>query len=127
MQEGARPPLSIPRVLARVRKSAPLALGPGTEAREGAFCLARYPSRLEGRKGIGDRSRYLPINVQRVPEETLKALNSRSPILAGIGLRALIETVCKAEEFSGHSLLEKIDDLTTKKVLTLPGLLSFTD
>lgn len=54
-----------------------------------------YPSRVEGRKGLDDDVWYLPSKVQRIYKETLQALNSKSPILAGIGLRALVETVCE--------------------------------
>lgn len=53
-----------------------------------------YPSRIEGRKGIDDAIAYLPIKVQRIYKETLQALNAKSPILAGMGLRALVETIC---------------------------------
>jgi hypothetical protein len=80
-----------------------------------------YPSRVEGRKGIEDEILYLPTKIQRIYKETLHALNSRSPVLAGIGLRALVETVCKEESASGKDLLKKIDDLVAKNVLTPAG------
>jgi hypothetical protein len=80
-----------------------------------------YPSRIEGRKGLGDHVRYLPSKVQRIYTETLQALNSKSPILAGIGLRALVETVCQEKSANGDNLLKRIDDLTTKQVLTPAG------
>lgn len=80
-----------------------------------------YPSRVEGRKGLGDHVRYLPSKVQRIYTETLQALNSKSPVLAGIGLRALVETVCQEKSAEGSNLLKKIDDLTVKSVLTPAG------
>jgi hypothetical protein len=64
---------------------------------------------------------HLPTNVQRIYGETLQALNSKSPILAGIGLRALVETICKEEEAAGKNLLENIDDLVRKQILTPAG------
>jgi Domain of unknown function (DUF4145) len=70
-----------------------------------------YPSRIEGRKGI----------VQRIYKETLQALNGKSPILAGMGLRALFETVCEEEEASGNTLFHKIDDLVKTNILTPAG------
>jgi hypothetical protein len=80
-----------------------------------------YPSRVEGRKGLEDKVRYLPSKVQNIYTETLQALNSKSPILAGIGLRALVETVCQEKSAEGSNLVKKIDDLTEKKILTPTG------
>jgi hypothetical protein len=80
-----------------------------------------YPSRIEGRKGINDGIFYLPSKVRRIYEETRQALNSRSPILVGIGLRALVETVCKEEEAEGSNLFNQIDGLVAKNILTPAG------
>ena len=80
-----------------------------------------YPSRVEGRKGFENEVLYLPSKVRRIYSETLQALNSKSPILTGIGLRALVETVCKEMTAEGADLLKKIDDLTAKSVLTPAG------
>lgn len=82
-----------------------------------------YPSRVEGRKGLENEVHYLPSKVQRIYAETLQALNSKSPILAGIGLRALVETVCHEKDAQGPNLLKKIDDLTAKSILTPAGAL----
>ena len=83
-----------------------------------------YPARVDGIKGFGNDIRYLPINVRRIYDETLQALSNQSPILAGIGLRALLETVCKDKHATGNILLEKIDSLVSKHVLT-PASASF--
>jgi hypothetical protein len=80
-----------------------------------------YPSRVEGRKGLNEDVLYLPSKVKRIYIETLQALNSRSPILAGIGLRALVETVCQEKNAEGVNLMRKIDDLTARGVLTPAG------
>lgn len=80
-----------------------------------------YPSRIEGRKGIDAEILYLPNKVQRIYKETLQALNLKSPVLAGIGLRALVETVCKEKNATGSNLLKKIDNLVTKDILTPAG------
>ncbi|MGN0920221.1 MAG: DUF4145 domain-containing protein [Cellvibrio sp.] len=79
-----------------------------------------YPSRIEGRKSLRNESHYLPKNVQRIYLETLSALNNHSPVLAGIGLRVLIEAICKENNADGGNLYSKIDDLVIKKILT-PG------
>jgi hypothetical protein len=80
-----------------------------------------YPSRLEGREGLGDETIHLPSNVRGIYRETLLALNSQAPILSGIGMRALLETVCKEKKASGKNLLAQIDNLVTKGVLTPVG------
>jgi len=77
-----------------------------------------YPPRLAGRKGIGDHLQYLPAKVRQIYSETLAAVMSNSPILAGIGLRALLETVCKEKRAVGKVLADKIDDLEAKRILT---------
>lgn len=80
-----------------------------------------YPSRIEGRKTLESESHYMPFKVRGIYKETLNALNSNSPVLAGIGLRALVETICKEQNAVGRNLYEKIDDLVTKQILTPSG------
>lgn len=80
-----------------------------------------YPARLIGTRGLGDEIYYLPPKVRQVYEETLTALSSTAPILAAIGLRALVETVCKAKGAEGGDLYSKIDSLVENRVLTPAG------
>lgn len=80
-----------------------------------------YPSRIEGRTDLGYESKLLPPQIQIIYQETLQALNAYSPVLAGVGLRAIIETVCKEKSAEGRNLYEKIDDLVEKKILTPSG------
>ncbi|MFM0155637.1 DUF4145 domain-containing protein [Paraburkholderia sediminicola] len=54
-------------------------------------------------------------------DETSTALANDLPVLTGIGLRALIETVCKTETAKGDNLFAKIDNLRDKGVLTKHG------
>lgn len=77
-----------------------------------------YPARVDGIKGFSNDIHYLPTNVRRIYDETLQALSNQSPVLAGIGLRALLEAVCKDQHATGKILLEQIDNLVSKKVLT---------
>lgn len=77
-----------------------------------------YPSRVDGVRGLGDDTHYLPPKVKRIYDETLKALSSQCPVLAGIGLRALLETVCKEKGATGSDLLTKINNLVSESVLT---------
>jgi hypothetical protein len=79
-----------------------------------------YPSRNEGRAAMKD-SILLPGGVQRVYEETISALNNDQVVLAGIGLRALVESVCKQKQAPGKNLAEKIDGLVELGALPRDG------
>lgn len=77
-----------------------------------------YPSRIEGRKDLGEDILYLPSDLARIYRETAAALTNNLPILAGIGLRAIVETVCKEKKASGKDLYNKINDLVVQRVIT---------
>jgi hypothetical protein len=79
-----------------------------------------YPSRIAGRRKLKD-VQYLPFTVQRIYGETYLALINKQPILAGIGIRALVEAVCKEESAAGRDLEKRIDDLVSKGILTQAG------
>lgn len=77
-----------------------------------------YPPRLEGRRGLGDDTVYLPAKVRQVYDETLLALSVQAPVLAAIGLRVLLEAVCQEKAATGADLFKKIDNLVEQRVLT---------
>lgn len=79
-----------------------------------------YPSRVKGRSPVNDH-KLLPAALEKIYIETLKALNSDQPVLAGIGIRAIVETVCKDRKAIGKGLQKKIDDLVIKHVLSRAG------
>lgn len=79
-----------------------------------------YPSRVAGRHQLSD-SHLLPFEIARIYNETHSALCNKMPILAGIGIRALIEAICKEKAASGKNLEEKIDSLVSMGVLTKDG------
>ena len=62
-------------------------------------------------------AKYLPANIRRIYDETLMALSNQAPVLAGIGLRALLDTVCKEKNATGNDLLKKIDSLVGTGIL----------
>lgn len=76
-----------------------------------------YPSRLMGRTPLEDVY-SLPDKVRSIYKETHVALCTKLKILAGVGIRALVEAVCSEEVAEGHTLEEKINDLVKKEVLT---------
>ncbi|EGR4210816.1 DUF4145 domain-containing protein [Vibrio cholerae] len=80
-----------------------------------------YPSRVEGRKSLEEFSHYFSSKLLRIYKETLLALNNESAVLAGIGLRALVETICKDNNAQGSNLYKQIDALVEQSVLTPSG------
>ena len=79
-----------------------------------------FPSPHKGRQPLSD-TYLLPDKIQRIYEETLTALNGQQEILCGIGIRAIVETVCKDKSAAGGDLFAKINSLVGLGVLTLDG------
>ncbi|WP_075674679.1 DUF4145 domain-containing protein [Stenotrophomonas sp. TD3] len=79
-----------------------------------------YPSPTDGRQPLSD-SELLPEKIQRIYQETLKALNDKQPVLCGIGVRAIVETICKNKEAPGGDLFHKVNGLVSLGVLTQDG------
>ncbi len=79
-----------------------------------------YPNREGGRTAIID-SYMLPTDLRRIYDEVIKAMNNDQPVLTGIGIRALVETVCKDKNATKGNLKDKIDMLVTLGVLTPAG------
>lgn len=79
-----------------------------------------YPSRVAGRNKLRQAD-SLPWQIARIYDETHAALCNKQLILAGIGIRVLVEAVCQEEQAVGKNLEQKIDDLVTLEVLTKPG------
>lgn len=80
-----------------------------------------FPSPHSGRQPICD-ARLLPDKVQIIYTETLVALNGQQEVLCGIGIRAILETVCKNKNAKGSNLFEKIGSLVALGVLTQDGV-----
>lgn len=82
--------------------------------------ITLYPNRSDGRATIKDDF-LLPQSIQRIYKETINALNNQQPVLGGIGIRALVETICKDKQAQGTDLFNKINDLVRIGVLTTDG------
>jgi len=76
-----------------------------------------YPSRTEGREPMSSYEEF-PGRTKRVYLETLKALNNQTPILAAIGLRALIESICLEQKTKAKNLAKGIDELADMGLLS---------
>jgi hypothetical protein len=79
-----------------------------------------YPSRETSREPIDDVD-LLPTKIRTIYSETLQALDSNQPVLAGVGIRAIVETICKDANSTGANLAEKIDGLIKVGKLTPDG------
>ena len=79
-----------------------------------------FPDRTSGRHEMADSS-LLPIEILRIYRETLSALTQDMPVLAGIGIRAIVETVCRERGSSGSALAERINALVDQGVLSKTG------
>lgn len=69
-----------------------------------------YPSVIKNHHTL-PHTRFLPELIRTVYEQTLKALSQNANVLASIGLRACIESVCNHLEISGRNLQQRIDAL----------------
>jgi hypothetical protein len=79
-----------------------------------------YPSRVAGLAPMSD-SYLLPVQLRRIYEETQSALAAALSVLAGVGLRAIVETLCSERKAKGRNLADKIDDLAKQRVITPDG------
>jgi hypothetical protein len=80
--------------------------------------IVLYPNRMEGRPPIA-YSEHLPQQVRSIYTEAHAALCSNLPVLAGVGLRGIVETVCKDQKAKGRNLEKKIHSL--KKLGLIPA------
>lgn len=62
-------------------------------------------------------SRVLPERVRSIYSEAIRAMNNNLPVLAGIGVRALVESVCKHKRVPGANLQQRIDGLAAAGLL----------
>jgi hypothetical protein len=79
-----------------------------------------YPSRKKGIAKIEDVY-ALPEKVREIYEETLTAVTNRQPILAGVGIRAIVEAVCKQKRTGKGNLEKRINKLVAKGTATREG------
>ena len=76
-----------------------------------------YPPRIAGRKPIRDYQ-YISKKVRTIYLEVYRALSIGAVILAGIGIRAIVEGVCIDCSATGKTLEEKIESLAQKGYLS---------
>lgn len=79
--------------------------------------VALYPKRDVSRPEMDDVM-ALPWPIQGLYTEVLQALRNQMPVLASIGIRAIVESMCKDIGATGHNLEKKIDDLAVKGLVS---------
>jgi hypothetical protein len=77
-----------------------------------------YPKRNTCREPIEEIEKF-PEMAQKVYRELLKVINEDTPLLSAIGLRALIESVCRDQSFTWNNLYEGIEDLSLNGILSM--------
>ena len=78
-----------------------------------------YPER-EGSstRELAFKTLEIPIDVARIYEETIKAINSKLHLISAIGLRTLVEAICIDQERNEKDLEKKIDGLVIMGLLS---------
>jgi hypothetical protein len=72
----------------------------------------------EGQRQSEDVDHDFPSKVRVIYTEVISAMNHQLPVLAGVGLRALIEATCRDQGIPGGNLEALIDGLATKGALS---------
>jgi hypothetical protein len=79
-----------------------------------------FPSRTEGRIPLKD-AHIIPDQLRAIYVETIASLNNRQPLLSAIGVRAILETVCRDKKAQGKDLYGKINYLVSDGAMTRDG------
>jgi hypothetical protein len=79
---------------------------------DGAVQVVRtFPEKPEEEYKLLDTRHEFPVGVRRMYEETIAVMNAGARVLAGGGLRSIVEAICKHQSVTGKNLQEKIDQL----------------
>lgn len=81
----------------------------------------RNRHKLAGHLYLCDGIWSLPEIIRKIYVETLSAIQHDMPTLTGMGVRAIIEAVCKHQKVKGGDLFNKIGNLVASGMLTSSG------
>lgn len=79
-----------------------------------------YPNRITGRPLMQD-AYHLPHGVYSIYKEAHSSLCNNLNIMAGFGIRAIVEAVCKDKTIAGRNLQDRIDGLKDNGFITSPA------
>jgi len=77
-----------------------------------------YPKRQAYREPIEGIDKF-PEITQKVYKEVLKVINENTPLLSAIGLRTLIESICRDQSYAWDNLYEGIEALSSNGILSM--------
>ena len=77
-----------------------------------------YPRADTARQAMAD-DHYLPGKISSIYQEVIGAMNAQLPVLAAIGLWALIEAICRERNIASGNLEKLIDGLATRSLSDL--------
>lgn len=79
-----------------------------------------YPAHSEGLTGAIEQD-WLPLQLQSIYKETIFSIENNQYILAGVGIRAIVEAICKEKNVVGRDLYKKINSLKEEDIVTPDG------
>lgn len=79
-----------------------------------------YPAQVEGFRKT-EREYSIPRRVHDIYDETITAITSDLPVLAGVGIRLIVEAVAKQQGAQGVNLGKRIDSLKSLGFITATG------
>lgn len=91
----------------------------GTTGVDNCETIKYYPARMAAGNAID--AYMLPRKVHDIYIETGLAIESEQYVLAGIGIRAIVETICKDKKAEGKSLYDQINSLVEMSIVTPEG------
>lgn len=80
-------------------------------------CEVKTYERSGGNKYLDNIKDHIPSNIEKLYRETVQCFNARANTLAGGGLRATVEAICRDQKAKGKNLLERINALVGMDVL----------
>lgn len=91
---------------------------PDTEEMEPSWKL--FPTPVDGRS-LMENNDLLPPRVSAIYREVIEVVNANLSLLSAIGLRMLIEAICKERKVAGSNLQNRIDSLKAIGALSTSG------
>lgn len=88
------------------------------EGDEVPYSVSKYFPKTLTNHSLVKNIYHLPNKLRIVYIETIEALKNNCYLLAGVGLRAIIEAICLDQSISGRNLEVKINNLVRNKLIT---------
>ena len=88
------------------------------EGYEESYDESKYYPKVLNNHSLVKNLHHLPDKIRIVYIETIEALINNCYLLAGVGLRAIIEAICIDQNISGRNLEFKINNLVRNKLIT---------